>query len=122
LYDSSPASLVVYVNGGTGVDPSVALREIILVAKSLASKPLGNTTLQRFKATAEGEFVTSTTSLADRSYLIGTLAASGLGDRSVNGALDAIEHATSADVQRAAKKYLQRYIVAIVAPRPGRSD
>jgi predicted Zn-dependent peptidase len=118
LYDSTPASLVVYVNGGTGVDPAVALREVLLISKSLAAKPLGPGALARFKATAQGEFVTNTTTLSDRSYLIGALAATGLGDRSVNGALDAIEHATSADVQRAAKAYLQRYIVAIVVPRP----
>jgi zinc protease len=117
LYDSVPASLVVYVNGGTGVDPSVALREIVVVAKSLAGKPLGVEALRRFKTAAEGTFVTNATSLSDRSFLIGTFAEQGLGDRSINGALDAIEHATSADVQRAAKTYLQKYIVALVLPR-----
>jgi predicted Zn-dependent peptidase len=117
LYDSVPASLVVYVNGGSGIDPSVALREIVVVSKSLAGKPLGAEALRRFKTAAEGAFVTNATSLSDRSFLIGAFAAQGLGDRSINGALDAIEHATSADVQRAAKTYLQKYIVALVLPR-----
>lgn len=117
LYDSVPASLVVYVNGGTGVDPSIALREILVVSKSLAGKPMGADALRRFKTAAEGTFVTNATSLSDRSFLIGAFASEGLGDRSINGALDAIEHATSADVQRAAKAYLQKYIVAVVLPR-----
>ena len=116
LYDSSPASLVVYVNGGTGVDPVVALHSIAAVTKRLADKPLGEDAIKRFKTTAEGEFVTSTTTLADRSFLLGALAP-GLGARSINGALDAIESVTAADVQQASKTYLQRYVEAIVAPR-----
>jgi predicted Zn-dependent peptidase len=117
LFDETPASLIVYVNGGTGVDPSSAIREVLLAAKTLAGKPLAADALARFKATAAGAFVTNATTLSDRAYLIGTLAAGGLADRSANGALDAIEHTTSADVQRAAKAYLQRYIVALVLPR-----
>ena len=35
----------------------------------------------------------------------------------MNAALDALEQTTPADVQRVAKAYLQRYIVALVLPR-----
>ena len=122
LFDSTPASLIVYVNGGTGVDPSVALREVMLVAKSLAAKPLGADALKKFKESAAGSFVTNATSLSDRAYLVGALGSTGLGDQSVNGALDAIDRATSADVQRAAKTYLQKYIVALVVPRQSQSN
>jgi predicted Zn-dependent peptidase len=121
LYDSAPASLVVFVNGGTGVDPSLALRDVVLIAKSLAEKPMGADALRRFKAAAEGAFVTNATSLSDRSFLLGMLSAQGLGDRSINGALEAIEGTTSADVQRTAKTYLQRYVVALVLPRQSQS-
>jgi zinc protease len=116
LYDASPASLVVYVNG-TLVDPSLALRELLVVSKRLSLQPLQRGALQRFKAAAEGQFLTDSVSLSDRSYLLGTFAAQGLGNDSINAALDALEKTTPADVQRAARAYLQRYIVTLVLPR-----
>jgi len=118
LYDSTPASLVVYVNG-TEVDPSLALRELLVVAKSLSLKPLGEEPLRHFKTAAEGQFLADSVSLADRAYLLGSFGAQGLGTDSINGALDALERTTPADVQRVAKAYLQRYIVALVLPRDG---
>ena len=116
LYDTEPASLVVYVNGTQG-DPSVSLRELLVVSKSLSLKPLAAEPLRHFKTAAEGQFVTDSVTLSDRSYLLGTFAAQGLGPDSINAALDALERTTSADVQRVAKTYLQRYIVALVLPR-----
>jgi predicted Zn-dependent peptidase len=118
LYDSTPASLVVYVNG-TEVDPSLALRELLVVAKSLSLKPLGEGPLRHFKTAAEGQFVADSVSLSDRAYLLGSFGAQGLGTDSINAALDALESTTPADVQRVAKAYLQRYIVALVLPRDG---
>ncbi|GAC1306074.1 MAG: pitrilysin family protein [Vulcanimicrobiaceae bacterium] len=116
LYDVQPASLVVYVNGTQG-DPSVSLRELLVVSKSLSLKPLAADPLRHFKTAAEGQFITDSVTLSDRSYLLGTFAAQGLGSDSINAALDALERTTSADVQRVAKAYLQRYIVALVLPR-----
>ena len=116
LYDSTPASLVVYVNGTQG-DPSVSLRELLVVSKSLSVKPLAAEPLRHFKTAAEGQFLTDSASLSDRSYLLGTFASQGLGPDAINGAVDALERTTAADVQRVAKSYLQRYIVALVLPR-----
>ncbi len=116
LYDTSPASLVVYVNG-TQIDPSLALRQLLVVSRSLSLKPLGAAPLAHFKAAAEGEFLTDSVTLSDRSYLLGTFASQGLGTDSINAALDSLEKTSSADVQRVAKSYLQRYIVALVLPR-----
>jgi len=116
LYDSAPASVVVYVNG-TQMDPAVALRELLAVSHSLSLKPLGAEPLRRFKATAEGQFVTDSLNISDRSYLLGAFSAQGLGPDSINAALAALERTTPADVQRVAKTYLQRYIVALVLPR-----
>jgi predicted Zn-dependent peptidase len=116
LYDSSPASLVVYVNG-TQADPSLALRELLVVSHSLSLKPLGAEPLRRYKSAAEGEFILDSTSLSDRSYLLGTFESQGLGTDAINAALAAVEKTTGADVQRVAKNYLQRYIVALVLPR-----
>jgi zinc protease len=116
LYDSTPASLVVYVNGSQ-VDPSLALRELLLVSHSLSQRPLGTEALRRFKAAAEGQFLSDSVNLSDRSYLLGAFTSQGLGDDSINAALAALDRTTAADVQRAAKTYLQRYIVALVLPR-----
>jgi predicted Zn-dependent peptidase len=118
LYDGAPASLIVYVNGNR-VDPSLALRELLLVSKTLAARPMGVSSLRQFKTSAEGAFVTGNVTLLDRSYLLGTLAAQGLGSDPINAALAAIDRTTPSDVQRVAKKYLQRYIVALVLPRQG---
>jgi len=116
LYDSTPASLIVYVNG-TEIDPSLALRELLVVSKSLAQKPIGADMLRRFKLAAEGQFLENSVDLADRSYLLGTFASQGLGSDAINTALAALESTSAADVQRVAKNYLQRYIVALVLPR-----
>ncbi len=116
LYDASPASLVIYVNGSQ-VDPSLVLRQLLVVSRSLSLKPLGAAPLRHFKAAAEGQFLTDSVTLSDRSYLLGTFAAQGLGTDSINAALDALERTTAVDVQRVAKAYLQRYIVALVLPR-----
>jgi predicted Zn-dependent peptidase len=116
LYDGSPASLVVYVNGNR-VDPSLALRGVLLLASSLGKRPLGASTLARLKVQAEGSFVTDSVSLSDRAYLLGTFGALGLGADPVNAALGSIERTTPADVRRVAQRYLQRYIVAFVLPR-----
>jgi zinc protease len=116
LYDSAPASLVVYVNG-TRVDPSMALRELLLVSKTLATKPLSDSALKRFKTQASGQFVMDSVTISDRAYLLGTFASHGLGPDAINAALAAVDKTTPADVQRVAKQYLQRYIVALVLPR-----
>jgi len=121
LYDSTPASLVVYVNG-TETDPSLALREVLVVSRTLSLKPLGPDALKRFKVAAEGQFLTDSVNFSDRSYLLGTFASQGLGSDSINAALGALEKTTPADVQRVAKKYLQRYIVALVLPRQSQSQ
>jgi predicted Zn-dependent peptidase len=116
LYDGTPASLVIYVNGNR-VDPSIAIRELFVVSRTLSLKPLSPDALLRFKTAAMGTFVTETVSLADRSYVLGTFAAQGLGSDSINAALSSLDRATPADVQRVATRYLQRYIVALVLPR-----
>ncbi len=116
LYDAKPAGLVVYVNGSIA-DPSLALREILVASRSLAAKPVTAAALLRFKAAARGQFLADAISLSNRAYLLGTFAAQGLGDDPINAALAGLERTTPADVQRVAKRYLQRYVVALVLPR-----
>lgn len=115
-YDATPASLVFYVNGNRA-DPSLAIRGLVAVAQSLAKRPLAPEVLRQYKAAAVGTFLSETVTLSDRSYMLGTFGSLGYGSDPVNAALTALDNATSADVQRAAKRYLQRYIVALVLPR-----
>jgi predicted Zn-dependent peptidase len=85
-------------------------------------KPLSATALEQYKTAAIGHFLTESTNLSDRSYLLGTFASQGLGTDAMNAALSALEHTTSADVERVSKRYLQRYIVALVLPRQAASQ
>lgn len=116
LYDATPASLVVYVNG-TRVDPTLALQKLLIAAKALSITPMSDGALKHFKTVAEGQFLMGSLSVADRSYLLGAFSSQGLGADAINAALRALDRATPADVQRVAKAYLQRYIVALVLPR-----
>jgi len=116
LYDAKPAGMVIYVNG-TITDPSLALREVLVVSRSLAAKPVTATALSRLKASARGQFLADADTLANRAYLLGTFSAQGLGDDPINAVLAALDRTTPADLQRVAKRYLQRYIVALVLPR-----
>lgn len=116
LYDALPASMVFYVNGNRA-DPSIALRALLGVAQSLAKRPLAAAVLARYKAAAVGSFVNDTVTLSDRAYMLGVLSGAGFGSDPINAALAAVQRASSADVERAAKRYLQRYIVALVLPR-----
>ena len=116
LYDGAPASLVIYVNGNR-VDPTIAIRELFIVSRALELKPLGADALRHFKSVAEGTFLTESVSLSDRSYLLGTFSNQGLGSDALNAALASLEATTPADLQRVAKRYLQRYIIALVMPR-----
>ncbi|MBC5810909.1 MAG: hypothetical protein GIW95_08695 [Candidatus Eremiobacteraeota bacterium] len=116
LYDGLPAGLAVYVNGNR-VDPALAIKELLVVSKTLADRPLNDATLRRFKSAAQGTFVTDATAYADRAYYLGTFGAYGLGADPLNAALASLDNATASDVQRVAKRYLQRFVVALVVPR-----
>jgi predicted Zn-dependent peptidase len=116
LYDSVPSSLAFYVNGGR-IDPSVGLREMLLVSKSLSDRQLSADSLARFKTLARSALLVDTVSLSDRSYILGTFAGEEQTPDAINAALDAVDKTTPADLQRVAKQYLQKYIVAVVLPR-----
>jgi predicted Zn-dependent peptidase len=121
LYDSTPASMVVYVNGAL-VDPSGGLRDLLLVAHSLSIRSLNQASLAHFKAAARGQFLTDSLNVSDRAYLLGAFSSQGLGDDAINAALSALDATTAGDVQRVARSYLQRYIMAIVLPRQNPRD
>jgi zinc protease len=120
LYDDHPSSMVVFVNG-TEVEPTTALRELLAVVDSLTARPLRDDILARYRAGAMGSLVTDMVSLDDRSWAIGNFVAQGVGPDYLNTVLDTLSATTGDDVLRVAKKYLDKYTVAIVLPR-GSSD
>lgn len=115
-YASKPSTFAVFVNGGE-IAPPLALRELLVVFRTLSTEPLKADGLALYKKTAAGEFVTDSLTMNDRSWLIGNFAMQGVGPDYANTVLDAIAHVSAADVKRVAAKYLQKYTVAIVLPR-----
>ncbi|GAC1590052.1 MAG: hypothetical protein NVS3B28_16680 [Candidatus Velthaea sp.] len=119
-YDTNPASLALYINGAQ-LDPTIGLRSVDTTLHAIAATPLQAQLLQRYKASARGEWSTESVSLADRAWLIGTFAEHGISPDYAQTALGAIDAATGTDVQRVAKAYLQRFTVALVLPRSAKT-
>ncbi len=115
-YDAKPATLSLYINGAQ-IDPSLGLRGVDAILKSLALKPLNKQIVARYKTTARGAFLTDAITLDDRSWRIGNFVEHGLSPDYADAALAALDKTTPADVQRIAKSYLQRYTIAVILPR-----
>jgi predicted Zn-dependent peptidase len=115
-YDTSPAHFVLWINGGR-IDPSTGLGAVIALVKGTATKPLSETVLNRYKETARGEWALETLSLDERAAAIGNAVARGLDADAGDAVPAAISAVTVADVQRVAKKYFQKFDVALVIPR-----
>ncbi|MFN2459708.1 MAG: M16 family metallopeptidase [Candidatus Velthaea sp.] len=115
-YDAKPASLALYINGAQ-LSPSAGIGGVDAVLKSVAGKPFNASLLKRYKSSAHGEWQTETISLSDRAWSIGNFIEQGVDPDYAQTALAAIDAATAADVQRAAKAYLQHFTVALISPR-----
>ena len=115
-YDTVPAHLVMWINGSR-LDPEQGLAGVDALLKRAASKPLAASVLSRYKETARGAWTLETVSLEQRAFAVGNAVAHGL-DADVNDDVGAaIARVTGADVQRVAKKYFQKFDVALVMPR-----
>jgi len=116
-YDAAPAQLVFWING-VRLDPDTALAAVDAVMKTAAEKPLGAAVLARYKETARGEWALETASLDERAGAVGTAAALlGLGADATDAVRAALARVSAADVRRVAKKYFQRFDVALIIPR-----
>ena len=73
--------------------------------------------LSRYKDTARGAWSLETVSLEQRAFAVGNAVAHGLDADASDAVGAAIARVTGADVQRVAKKYFQRFDVALVMPR-----
>lgn len=110
-----PAMLVVVLNGAL-VNPSVGLGDVDDAVHHAATQPLDESSLDRFRAQARGQWLLGSATLAGRSWLLGTAIETGT-DASSDTVASAIDRVTATDVQRVATAFLQRYTEAIVLPR-----
>lgn len=117
-YETSPSQFVLWLNGSR-IDPSVGITAVDTVLKRAASKPLDAAVISRFKDTARGAWALENLSLDERAWSIGNAVAHGLDADASDTVAAAIAKVTPADVQRVAKRYFQRFDVALVLPRQG---
>ncbi len=117
-YDTAPAQLALWINGRL-VDPGVGLAALDAVLKSAAAKPLGASVLAHYKDSARGAWALENLSLDERAWSIGNAVAHGLAADAADAVVPAIAGVTAADLQRIAKRYFQRFDVALVLPRQG---
>ena len=115
-YDSSPAQLVLWINGAR-IDPEVGLTGIDAIAKAAAAKPLTAAVLARYKETARGEWSLETVTLDERASAIGNAVELGLPAGAAGDVAAAIARVSAADVQRVARRYFRKFDVALVLPR-----
>ena len=115
-YDSSPAQLVLWINGSR-IDPEVGLASLSAVVKAASDKPLAAAVLSRYKERARGEWTLETVSLDERAFAIGNAVTLGLDADASDAVSGAIARVSAADVQRVAKKYFKKFDVALIIPR-----
>ena len=115
-YDTAPAQLVLWLNGSR-VDPETGLTGVDTLVKRAAAKPLAAAVLARYKETARGAWALEAVSLDERAFALGNAVTHGLDADVADDIGTAIARVTGADVQRVAKKYFQRFDVALVMPR-----
>lgn len=117
-YETAPAHFVLWINGAQ-IDPEVGLAAVDVVVKRAAAKPLNAATLARYKESARGEWILETLTLEQRAAAIDSAVTRGLDPDTADQIAAAISRVSAADVQRVAKRYFQRFDVALVLPRSG---
>ena len=115
-YDVAPAHLAVWLNGRL-VEPTVGLAAIDAVLKSAGAKPLGAALLARSRDAARGAWALEALTLDERASAIAGAASRGVDPAAIDAVAPAIARVTAADVQRIAKRYFQRFDVALILPR-----
>jgi predicted Zn-dependent peptidase len=115
-YDVKPATFTVAINGSQ-LDPTAGLTVLQTIVKTAVSKPLPPDVIKRFKETARGQWALEAVTLTDRAWQIGAAIDQGAAPDLAQSIGAEIDRVTPADVQRLAKRYLQRYSVALVLPR-----
>ncbi len=115
-YDADPAQLVVWINGAR-LDPEIGVAAIDTVVKAAAEKPVTAQVLDRYKTAARGEWILEAVSVDERAAAIANAVTRGLGPDGTDDVTAAIGRVTSADLQRVAKTYFQKFDIALILPR-----
>jgi predicted Zn-dependent peptidase len=118
-YDVKPATFAIAINGAL-LDPTAGLTIVQAIARNALSKPFTSDIIRRYKDTARGQWALEALTLNDRAWQIGAAVSEGADPAVAETVIAEIDRVTPADVQRLAKRYLQRYIVALVLPRDER--
>ena len=113
-FDSNPANVVVYVDGGG--DPTRVFATALTIVNVLGHAKLQGD-LSDMKTFAIGRFLDQSTSLHDRAWLAGVFASRQLPPDYVSQTIAAINNVTAADLQRVAVRYLGLPNIALVLPR-----
>jgi zinc protease len=117
-YDVAPAQFALWLNGAL-IDPSTGLGAVSALVKATGDKPLPPNILNRYKESARGEWQLESLSLEDRAWSIGNAVSQGLDPDTASTIGAEIGKVTAADVQRVAKRYFQKFDVALILPRSG---
>ena len=114
-FDARPANIIIYVDGGLG-DPTRTFATALTVVNVLGHAKLGGN-LSDLKSFAAGRLLQDTTTLQDRAWFAAVYAENGVTGDYFAHALQAIDSATAADLQRVAARYLGAPTIALVLPR-----
>jgi predicted Zn-dependent peptidase len=115
-YDAAPAQVSVWIDG-TQQEPTAALAALLDVLHRAAAKPLVAAQQARYVQAARGQWALETLSLDERAFAVGNAVTHGLDPDAQDAVPAAIASVTPADVQRVAKRYFQRFDVALIVPR-----
>lgn len=114
-FDTSPANLVLYVDGGQS-DPSRTFATALTVVNVLGHAKLSGD-LTEMKAFAAGQFLQGAQTLQQRAWLGAVFASEHLPGDYDTWVRRAVEATTAADLQRVAGRYLGVPTIALVLPR-----
>lgn len=113
-FDTQPANVVVYVDGGG--NPTQVFATALTIVNVLGHAKLAGD-LSDMKTFAIGRFLEQSVTLRDRAWLAGTFVGRRLGPDYTAQTIAAIEKTTASDLQRVAVRYLGFPNIALVLPR-----
>jgi predicted Zn-dependent peptidase len=117
-FDTQPANVVVYVDGGG--NPTQVFATALTIVNVLGHAKLAGD-LTDMKTFAIGRFLDQSVTLRDRAWLAGAFVGQHLGPDYTAQTIAAIQKTTAADLQRVAVRYLGFPNIALVLPRDQQS-
>ncbi len=118
-FDTQPANVVVYVDGGG--NPTQVFATALTIVNVLGHAKLAGD-LTDMKTFAIGRFLDQSATLRDRAWLAGTFVGRHLGPDYTTQTIAAIQKTTASDLQRIAVRYLGFPNIALVLPRDSQQN